>query len=161
MPENMNSDDALNQVLEFYPTFHKLIERIENDDAFKVQLQETTRQLITYTKKTSVALDFFGSQNILLMKNEKGWELKLPDPFLNDDCRMYVLRDAAAKLKQGIPLTPSERFGSLVALNALRAINALAMIADIPDRLEAPEGVADIDPLVWRKELAQNYQAAA
>lgn len=158
--EESDHEATLDTIGAFYPKFRDLIIRVDNDDNLKTTLQHITKRMMDYMQSNPV-LDFTGSKNMFLVKQEKGWDLKLVDPAIDDACRMYLLRDVATKLQNGSSLTEIERAGALVVLNALRAINGLAIIAGIPERLEAPEGVADIDPLTWKHELEKVYYPAA
>jgi hypothetical protein len=158
--EGLDPEEAKDYVLELYPHLKAVAEKVDDDPAFKEKLQEIVGQLIKYTNETTTVLDFIGSGNILLVKRKDGWDLKLPDPLLAKECTMYDLAIAAAKLKHSEPLTGLQNWEALLALNALRAINALAMISGSDKRLQAPGVVSQIDPAVWREQLERQYQRA-
>lgn len=159
--EDIDPETARDYILDLYPNLHSIAEKIDDDPAFKEKLKTVAEQLIKYTDDTSMVLDFMGKGNIFLVKEKNGWGLKMPDPLPSGECTMFDLAIAAGKLKHNAPLNQNQVYQALLALNALRAINAVAILSGTNKRLKAPNIVTQIDPAIWREQLASQYQEAA
>lgn len=136
-----------------YPDLEHVWNRTSGDAAFATKLKETAKQLVEFTNETGMVLDVAGKNNLVLLKKDGDWTLKLPDALFPDDqMKMKKLERAAEKLAAGSDLGPSDPLFVMNCLNTVRYINALALVAGIRDRVVVP-GVKDIPAARWREAI--------
>jgi hypothetical protein len=147
--------EQVEKILDMYPTLVSVGIQILQDPTFKTALQKAVRDMIAYTKGTGIAMDLNGQNNVLLLEENGEWKLKMPDPlFSGDQPKMADLEYAASSLEKDEDLQDAVVRRVFNPLNTLRVINALAILAEIPDRLEIP-GVRDIPPRRWRENITR------
>ena len=145
-------EDRADLVQMMFPALSDVASRVEKDPEFKQKLQEVARKLITYTQDTKTALDLAGAMNVVLIKGEKGWELKLPDALPPGDFKVSHVTQAIDLLQEGRVLNKGELVHVQNALNTIRVINALAVLSGIPERLKVP-GANRVSAEEWRRML--------
>lgn len=150
---DLDPEEQRNIVLDMYPGLQKVGEKADSDPGFTEKLQETVRKLISYTETTMTALDLAGKNNVVLMQGEKGWELKMPDALPVEDLALDDLQHASNALQRGGHLTEKDASTPLNVLNTVRVINALALLAGVPERLRV-DGLDAVPASTWRKEFA-------
>jgi hypothetical protein len=156
--EGLDDEEALHAALNMYEGLFRVQYVAEHYEGFKGKLQESVRTMIRFTQETGMALDVIGGNNVVMLQTDSGWELRMPDPFFGGDLTLDELEIAAAKIRNDLPLTPTQHHQALVVLNSVRIVNAMAMIAGIPDRIKLPYGVTQIDSETWRETLSSYYQ---
>jgi len=145
-------------VLDMYPDMKKIDDLARLSPEFMETLRNAVKAFIKYTDETSNILDFGGKGNIVIMNEGGKWQLKMPDPFLSiKELSFYELAVVATKLGHGDPVSPDLTGKALIALNAVRVMNALAIIADIPDRVDIPSSVKAIDISKWTELIKRAY----
>lgn len=144
-------------VLDMYKDLHRVAEKAEDDPAFREKLADTVRKMIAYTEETENVLDLAGRNNVVLTEGEKGWDLKMPDALFAGDMTLHGLDDAIRRHAKGEKLLTRHAQSALNPLNTVRVINALAIIAGIPDRLRV-HGLENVPAEVWRKNLAKIFE---
>ncbi|MBD3281167.1 hypothetical protein GF391_00280 [Candidatus Uhrbacteria bacterium] len=123
-------------VCHMYPSLVSIRSRAERDARFNKKLKQSVADLINYTQETGRTLDVAGKDNLVMLQGKNNeWQLKLMDPLLNEDMRIDAIKTAISKLAQDKPLKPTLAIQVLNTLNAVRFINCLALIADIPERI--------------------------
>lgn len=126
----------------------------EYDEGFRSRLQEPIRKMIRYTLETKNILDLAGSNNAVMSLIDKSWTLKLPDALSTWDVSLDQLKEGADALARGEMLEFDLAQKCYYALNTVRVINALAIIAGIEERLDLPF-LKGVPPEAWRTELMQ------
>lgn len=144
-------------VLDMYKDLHRVAEKAEDDPAFREKLADTVRKMIAYTEETENVLDLAGKNNVVLLEGEKAWELKMPDALFAGDMTLHGLDVAIRRHEKGEKLLNQHAGSALNPLNTVRVINALAVIAGIPDRLRV-RGLENVPAEVWRKSLAKVFE---
>lgn len=160
-------DNDLEAVLAMYPDLVDVDIKCRDDAAFKAKLADTAKRLVRYTNEVGVALDLAGSDNIILVKGEKGWELKMPDALPPGDFRMQNLKDAVESfVHDGGPPAFNAAY-VLNELNTVRVVNALALISGVSDRVIIPdiekipsESIREyLSKFVYGKSILQDTEA--
>lgn len=137
-------------VLVTYPNLRSIKMVAEMEPVFQEKLKDTVKRLVKYTNEVGTILDFAGLDNIFLMNGEEGWKLQTPDALLPNKTKLSDLQKAVEDFlahKQ-----PSETARVFNALNTLRVVNALAMIAGIPDRVVVKD-IERVPANAWRTFL--------
>ncbi|OGL74523.1 hypothetical protein A3E39_00690 [Candidatus Uhrbacteria bacterium RIFCSPHIGHO2_12_FULL_60_25] len=148
-------EDELLLAFNMYRNLEQVWDRMSGDAAFASKLKETVKQLVAFTNETGMVLDVAGRNNLVLLKKDGEWTLKLPDALLPDDrLNMRQLERAAGKLETGSKLDSLDLSYVMNCLNTVRYINALAIVAGIPDRVNVP-GVKDVPASRWRGEMSR------
>jgi hypothetical protein len=124
-----------------YQNLKTIREKAEQDPEFLVALKKVAKQLVQYMQETGNALDLAGKDNLIMIDDETGWNLKMLDPLLNSDVNLTDLIITIRHLRKDKKIPRIEKITALNALNTMRITNALALIADIPDRVRL------VDPL--------------
>lgn len=146
-------EDQLLLAFNMYPDLEQVWNRTDGDAAFASKLKETVKQLVAFTNETGMVLDVAGRNNLVLLKQDGDWTLKLPDALFPDErMSMKKLERAAEKLATRSDLGPSEPLFVMNCLNTVRYLNALAIVAGIPDHVVVP-GVKDIPAAKWREAI--------
>jgi len=145
---------ALALVRTIEPDLIPVIDHVESDPLFRQNLQETVKKMFAFARETEMALDFAGEGNVAMMPKDGSWQLKLPDAILPSGWSMKDLMQTTLKLKQDPPLSlsPYEINATLNALNSVKTMNALAIIAGVEDRLK-PTQIDQVPAERWRKSL--------
>jgi hypothetical protein len=170
-------EEAVACIADMYPDLKNLIRLTEDErwamkeseKKFTHALRDFVKKLILFTQGTDRVMDFAGRQNIVFFREENvhnkntEWSVKLLDAIqpeahltMNElvassklilDRVRRMGREYANELESGMALNP---------LNTLRIINALAILADIPERYEIPE-LKRIHPATWRNGMKQQF----
>lgn len=137
-----------------YPEIWEM-RRHKDDESFRAALKAAAAQFIAFTNKTGLMLDLAGHNNVVLTKKGDEWELKLLDVIPPDkEVTMEQLEEVAEKLFYEEDVSPQDQgVDALNALNTIRFANALAIIAEIPDRVLVPEIIQQVSPEQWRALL--------
>lgn len=143
-------------VLYEYPELLPLWQASIGDPAFKQALQDIVRKLVKYTKETGELLELAGAENMILLKEKEGWNIKFLDALPLKDVNLERLKEVGEKMKDGRSLTLQQRYLAMNGLNTLRYINALALIAEVPERLEEPS-ISAVPAEAWRKEISKIF----
>ncbi|MDQ7815226.1 MAG: hypothetical protein RDU25_05500 [Patescibacteria group bacterium] len=143
-------------VLLEYPELLPLWQAKIGDPVFKKELQQVVKKLIAYTQETGELMELAGAENLVLLKEKAGWQVKLFDALPMKGVSMESLRGITAKLKSGRSLTLQQRYVAMNGLNTLRFINALALIAEVPERMVEPDVMA-VPAETWRQEIAKIF----
>jgi hypothetical protein len=102
----------------------------------KGEVAKTVRELETFSKEQDTLLDLAGLGNAQFVKNDGKWGVRLPDVLPPNRWRRSNFERQIAELQAN-----GETSTSLELLNGMamvRALNALAVIADVPDRVSIP-----------------------
>lgn len=142
------------EVVGLFDDLEKVVKRLERDPGFKPALQQAVRKMISYSSETQEVLDVAGLDNIVLSKDGDDWSLKMPDALSAFECTYGDLRQSAKKLYRGEELDNHEETKAYYAMNTLRVINALALLADIQERLRIP-GVKNVSAETWLQALSE------
>lgn len=144
-------------VLLEYPELLPLWQAMIGDPALKKELQDVVKKLITYTKETGELMELAGEENAVLLKEKAGWQVKLFDALPTKGLNLERFREVTAKLKSGRSLTMPQRYVAMNGLNTLRFINALALIAEVPERMVEPD-VLSVPAETWRQEISKIFK---
>lgn len=120
--------------LRVYPNLKNIDERMR-EPAFGEALQDFVVKLIQYSEQTNDAMDLMGKNNLVLTKTENGWKPKLLDVLHASDFTFDDFGIAVRAAKSGKRVSDETAGGVYNALNSVRVINALAILANLPDRL--------------------------
>lgn len=127
-------------VCHMYSSIASIRARAERDSEFLKNLKKSIQNLIRYTERTGQTLDIAGKNNLIMLQGKNNeWQLKLMDPLLNEEIQISDLQYAIKRLKDDRPLKNPLAIKALNALNYVRIINCLALIAKVPERIHIPE----------------------
>lgn len=158
--EPLRRHEKIDRVLWAFPALDAVYTRAEEDPSFKLKLQKVVQDLLRYTRETGNALDLNGENNLVMLEQNGEWQLKMPDPlFTGSEPKMSDLEIATAALAHDEAISKEVSGKALNPLNTLRVINALALIADVPDQLKIPR-MGEVSPRRWRKNLTRIFQRA-
>lgn len=123
----------------------RLLEDSYKDQELADVLRELVHRMIQFTKKTNEMLDMAGGGNVRVYKNEEGkWTYLIVDPFA--DTEWTGARDAIERFHQSTHIDPLALSHLLNAMNYARALNGMARVLGLTDRLSFMPGQdADID----------------
>lgn len=165
--QNLPADreQALAECITMYPELQSVMERAEEDPAFQEQLRAAARGLVAYANRPEgTVLDVVGGHNMVIAQKpstqkegEHEWQLYLLDALSPDrTANINHLPDIAKRvlLSKG---TSDDRVEALNIFHMVRMANALAMIAEIPDRTQLPKEVRDVPASMWRGFLNEAW----
>ncbi len=115
------------------------------DDELADVLRDLVERMMEFTQTSNKMLDMAGGGNIRVYKNGEGkWTYLIVDPFADNE--WTGARDAAHRLTTSAQIASSEVNNLLNGLNYARALNGMARVLGIKDRLSfMPGGDAEID----------------
>lgn len=142
------------KVVSLFDDLERVRARLKRDPEFRPALQEAVRKMIRYSVETGEVMDVAGLDNIVMVKESGGWSLKLTDALSAFDCTYRDLEDAAKSLERGDELDNQKEVKAYYAMNTLRVINALAILAGIPERLDIPQ-VRRVSSSKWLEALSE------
>ena len=140
-------------IVYIYPSLRPVIERLDADVNIKVALGDLARRSMAYSVDTGEIIDMAGGGNVLLRPDEDGHT----SPFLMDalsppELNLDLVRQASAMVRHGQEMDVRMRANALNVINYVRFVNALGMLADIPERLDV-RGMTDVSPEAWHAGL--------
>lgn len=136
-----------------YPSLRFLIEKIKVDQELKESLSDYVSRVIQYSLDTEEIVDMAGGGNVLFIKNqEQRWQPFLMDALSPAELNFKLLNQGALLIKHQQPVDTHTKANILNVINYVRFVNALAMLAESPARLDVP-GVKDITGMQWREGL--------
>lgn len=153
----MPVDSQIKYILKMYPDLKPVAHKAATDPNFKNKLKKTAETLIKLTNETGITLDLAGTNNIVLIQDEKkDWQIRLLDPLTFDGTNLDSLRkviDLFANQLDSLTSTTSsidKKIASKAfnALNTVRVINALAAISESNERLDV-QNLSAISPNAW------------
>lgn len=170
-PEDIDQEEAIEDIRDMFPVLRDAVSRVEEEKrlpdekrTFTHALRAFVSNLVRYTKNTGIALDLAGKNNVVFLKEGADWQPKLLDVLPIGQVMLKDLEEVVSRLKYqmkehgGYAALSSEDASCAVnPLNTVRIINALAILADVPDRVDV-EGLQDIEPVVWREGLANYFK---
>lgn len=163
--EDMPHEEQESAAIGMYPKL-KAVKRRMADPKFSASLRETTKRLVDFTNETGMPLDVVGKNNVFLFEGEQGWEVKMPDALYPElHLTMSDLSKFADELERDKGLDIYDSVRAMNLLNTVRYVNALAIVAGIPDRVAIPK-LKMVPGYVWREALVKkprksSEQAAA
>ncbi len=149
---DLSSEAQREAVLRAYPALWPLMQEAKYDPALFEKLRDTAGEMAHFIQDTGIPLELAGKDNVVLVKDKKGWELLMPDALPLGDYSVIDLEIAIERLKRGEELTPRLRGVALNVLNSVRVANALALLTDAPERVRVPE-LEKIPAKTWRDEF--------
>lgn len=142
------------KAIRLFDDLERVTAKLRADPDFPDALAQAVRGMIRYSQEVGEVLDVAGLDNIVMAKGQDGWRIKFLDALSSFDCTFDDLRRAARKLERGQELDGEEEVRAHYAMNTLRVINALAMLAGIPERLDIPE-VRRVPAGRWLEALSE------
>ena len=139
------------EIFNAYPNLRTLVERMKGEEGLRDKVRTAARMFVQYTNETGVALDVAGTENALFSYHDGEWSLKIPDVLPPIDTQLESLERVAKKIKAEASLNGNDIVVGLNTMNTIRFINALAFIAEIPDRVHLPAVAHDIPAGEWRR----------
>ncbi|MFA4845471.1 MAG: hypothetical protein WC654_02850 [Patescibacteria group bacterium] len=126
-----------------YHFFHvgtvRLLEESYKDQTLADVLRELVHRMIQFTKTTDEMLDMAGSGNVRVFKDDGGkWTYLIVDPFAENE--WTGARDATERLLESSKIDPLAVNHLLNVVNYARALNGMARILGIKDRLNLLSG---------------------
>ncbi|MEN9558599.1 MAG: hypothetical protein RL141_968 [Candidatus Parcubacteria bacterium] len=162
--EDMERENRNRDIVKMFPKLLHVVERQQVDRKFSEELQKSARQMVAYAENMHLPmLDVAGKNNVLLLKQkDASWRLFLPDVIPpGEPTRIDEIIEIAQDILDGNPLEIEDRMEAGTILHFLRFVNALAMIANIPERVPMPKAVLDVPSLRWRREIEKRWQKEA
>lgn len=139
--------------LRVYPNLKNVDARMR-EPAFGEALQNFVEKLISYSEKTHDAMDLMGKNNLVLTKTADGWKPKLLDVLHVDDFSFDDF-DVAVRAAKSAKRISSEIAGGVYnAMNTVRVINALAILANVPDRLRV-DALDEASAAGWKEIITE------
>ncbi|MBI5793722.1 hypothetical protein HZA87_01355 [Candidatus Uhrbacteria bacterium] len=128
----------------FYGFLHvgtvRLLEDSYKDQDLANRLRDMVQHMITFTKTSDKMLDLAGGGNVRVYKNNEGkWTYLIVDPFA--DIEWTGVRDVAQRLLGSTRVDTLAGSDFLNAINYARALNGMARILGLEDRLTFLSGV--------------------
>jgi hypothetical protein len=112
----------------------RLLEESYDDQALADVLRDAVRSMITFTQSHGEMLDIAGSGNVRVFKDAEGkWTYLIIDPFADNE--WTGARDVAQRLFASGNVNHDEAYSLLNALNYARALNGMARILGVKERL--------------------------
>lgn len=140
-------------ILYMYPSLRLALERMDTDPDIKGALGDYVRRAMRYSVDTGEIIDMAGGGNVLLHKDDDGqWSPFLMDALSPPELNLDLVRQAAAMIKHGQGMDVRTRANALNVINYVRFANALAILSDVPERLDV-QGMTDITPEMWHAGL--------
>ena len=123
----------------------RLLEDSYADQELADVLRELVHRMIQFTKTTNEMFDMAGGGNVRVYKNEEGkWMYLIVDPFA--DTEWTGARETAARIQNPHKIDHRAANDLLNAINYARALNGMAKILGIEDRLNfIPDDWTNID----------------
>lgn len=153
-PGELTDDEQREMINRGFDSMANVSAMAEYDEGFRSKLQEPIRNMIRYTQETRNILDLAGTNNAVMSLVEKSWALRLPDALSTWDVSLDQLKEGAEIVARGGMLEFDLAQKCYYALNTVRVINALAIIAGIEERVDLPY-LKNVSPESWRTELMQ------
>ncbi|MFZ6015278.1 MAG: hypothetical protein ACOYUZ_02880 [Patescibacteria group bacterium] len=146
-------DIQIKYILDMYPDMAPIAKKAKSDPKFRQKLKDSVETMIKMTQETGIIIDLAGKNNVVLIKKDGNWDIKLIDPLHADGTNLESLQKAVSSLSAGSgaetdSLKLEEIGNAFNALNTLRVINALATISGSSARLNIP-GLSELSPGVW------------
>lgn len=157
MMSELDRESQLRWVVKMYPELDTVAWRAERDPEFKAKLEDLAYRLVEFTQDTNIPLELAGRDNMVMTKGPKGWTVKLMDVLPMDRYSMNDFKRILAKLSVGGKLNGNEAGVALNILNTIRMVNAIALIADIPERFKVI-GLERVTTETWCKEFEQLFK---
>lgn len=121
----------------------RLMEDSYQDQELAMVLRDLVHRMIQLTKTTSEMLDMAGGGNVRVYKNEKGkWTYLVVDPFA--DTEWTSATDVTENFSHPKKMDSRALSDLLNAMNYARALNGMARILGMDDRLDLLSGI-DVD----------------
>ncbi len=146
----------LESVLTVYPDLERLQIEASVNKKVKTKLGEFAKQCIRFVNEKGMVLDLAGHRNTFLEKTPSSVRVRMMDPLYGDEESLFAFTDTVGALRSFSVKGATERkeistgavYNAYNVLHMVCMINAYAMIAEIPERLEIP-GLSDVDPKIW------------
>ncbi|MFZ6015737.1 MAG: hypothetical protein ACOYUZ_05290 [Patescibacteria group bacterium] len=140
-------------ILSIYPSLKKMIDLCAQDNLLKASLADYAKRAMKYSVATNEIIDMAGGGNVMFLKLEHGgWNPFLMDALSPPELNFDLIRKTAAMIKHEQDIDVRTKANTLNVINYIRFANALAIIAQIPNRLEV-RGMTDIPPHGWHNGL--------
>lgn len=147
----LDEQERQSLALIMFPDLFPLASKIASEPEVKTRLQEIVRRMIAYTEETGNAMDLAGRNNVAMLSEGGTWKLKMPDPLHAETVPMLGDVSATARLLAENKYVPQGLAGKAMnALNTVRVINALALLAGIPERIDVQDSLM-VEPKKWRE----------
>ena len=163
----------LEEIQSFFPSYEDIIDTVRREESavaeagsdreelhpFTSMLREFIPSLIRYANEQGVPVDFAGSHNVVFIFRQGKWQTKMIDPFPIERIKIRDLELIIEKMKRQ-RTDPDDEFElkekqkmAMQILHSVRTLNALAILAGIPDRVEV-KGLVDIPADVWAQGIS-------
>ncbi|MFA6161121.1 MAG: hypothetical protein WC766_02975 [Patescibacteria group bacterium] len=140
-------------ILFIYPSLRPVVEKLKSDADFKRAVGHYVKRAMAYSVDTGEIIDMAGGGNVLFILNEdRVWQEFLMDALSPPELNFKLLKQSALKLKHDQELDVHDKANTLNVINYVRFANALAMLTDLPDRLDVA-GMTEISPEKWHAGL--------
>ena len=143
----------LEAVLMVYPDLEILATAASVNKKLKLKLGEFAKQCIRFVSEKGMVLDLAGHRNSYIEKTPSSIRVRMMDPLYGNERSLFQFTDTIGALRSSSPTEiqpPSSRdiYNAYNVLHMVCMVNAYAMIAEIPDRLDIA-GLSDVDPKIW------------
>jgi hypothetical protein len=140
-------------ILYIYPSLRSVLTKMKEDKGLKQALGHYVKRAMEYSVKTGEIIDMAGGGNVIFIRDEDHeWQPFLMDALSPPDLNFKLLKQMMLLLKHGEDSSIHAKADTLNVINYVRFANALAMLANIPERLNV-SAMTEIPPETWRNGL--------
>ncbi len=140
-------------VFRMYPTLASIHDRMQQDPSLRRAIQDFVHKSMIYTRETGKILDLIGEENAYLIPSDDDWNLRLPDALSAAPGNEFtIVEQVADQLAAGSPIDEHLLRRVRNGLNALRYVNALALLAGSSEQVVF-DSLKKVSPEKWYNEF--------